>query len=56
MTFLPRDQRDGSSGLHWRDLEADARVMRSEHAVDTLLLLVEDHELEAAGYRTSRKP
>ena len=48
MTFLPGKQRDGWSGLHWRDLEADARVMRNDHCVDTLLLLVEDHELEAA--------
>ena len=56
MTFLPGKQRDGWSGLHWRDLDADARVLRDEHGVDTLLLLVEDHELEAARVPTSPKP
>lgn len=48
MTFLPGEQRDGWSGLHWRDLESDVRVLRQDHGVDALLLLVEDHELEAA--------
>ena len=48
MTFLPGKQRDGWSGLHWRDLSADAARMRHEHGVDALLLLVEDHELEGA--------
>lgn len=48
MTFLPGKQRDGWSGLHWRDLSRDVRHLRNEHAVDTFLLLVEDHELESA--------
>ena len=47
MTFLPGKQRDGWTGLHWRDLETDARWLAEEHGVDTFLLLVEDHELEA---------
>lgn len=49
MTFLPGKQRDGWSGLHWRDLAADVARLRGEVGVDALLLLVEDHELEAAG-------
>ncbi len=48
MTFLPGKQRDGWTGLHWRDADADAARLRGEYAVDAFLLLVEDHELEAA--------
>lgn len=48
MTFLPGKQRDGWSGLHWRNLRADAARLRGVLGVDALLLLVEDHELEAA--------
>jgi len=48
MTFLPGKQRDGWTGLHWRDLRSDVARLRDEHNVDTFLLLVEDHELEAA--------
>lgn len=50
MTFLPGTQREGSSGHHQpRALDADAAALRAAHGVDTFLLLVEDHELEAAG-------
>lgn len=48
MTFLPGKQRDGWSGLHWRDLRADVARLRGVLGVDALLLLVEDHELEHA--------
>jgi protein-tyrosine phosphatase len=48
MTFLPGKQRDGWTGLHWRDVRADARRLREELGVGTLVLLVEDHELEMA--------
>lgn len=51
MTFLPGKQRDGWTGLHWRDIALDAQRLRSELGVDTFLLLVEDHEL-----RESRVP
>ncbi len=49
MTFLPGKQRDGWTGLHWRDLELDAEWLRDHWAVDAFVLLVEDHEL--AGCR-----
>jgi ADP-ribosylglycohydrolase len=48
MTFLPGKQRDGWTGMHWRDLVADARSLRQDHRVDIFLLLVEDHELRDA--------
>ncbi|HEY8870068.1 MAG TPA: ADP-ribosylglycohydrolase family protein [Candidatus Limnocylindrales bacterium] len=48
MTFLPGKQRDGQSGLHWRDLEADGVRLRDAHGVETLFLLVEDDELDIA--------
>ena len=48
MTFLPGKQRDGWSGQHWRDLEADVERLREHWAVDVVLLLVEDHELVTA--------
>jgi ADP-ribosylglycohydrolase/protein-tyrosine phosphatase len=48
MTFLIGKQRDGWSGMHWRDLETDAKRLAGEHRADTYLLLVEDKELEAA--------
>jgi hypothetical protein len=48
MTFLPGKQRDGWTGPHWRDLRADVARLRGVLGVDALLLLVEDHELEAA--------
>lgn len=49
MTLLPGKQRDLWSGPHWRDLEADVRALRERFGVDTFLLLVEDHEIEALG-------
>jgi ADP-ribosylglycohydrolase/protein-tyrosine phosphatase len=51
MTFLPgkHDASDTRRGPHWRDLRADASRLRRELGVDTLLVLVEDHELAAAG-------
>ncbi len=67
MTFLPGKQRDGWTGLWWRDVDADARRLR-DHGTDALLLLVEDHELidarvpdivarlAAAGVETVRHP
>ena len=48
MTFLPGKQRDGWTGMHWRDLEADVRRLRELHGVDAFLLLVEDKELAGA--------
>ena len=48
MTFLPGKRYPGRGGDHWRELEADAGLLRAEHGVDTLLLLVEDRELDAA--------
>jgi hypothetical protein len=49
MTLLPGKRHVGWSGDHWRDLEADARRLRNHWGVDTLLLLVEDHELRMTG-------
>jgi protein-tyrosine phosphatase len=49
MTFLPGKRRDSGPGMHWRDLRADAARLRGELGVHDLLLLVEDHELEALG-------
>ena len=48
MTFLPGKHGLGRAGTHRRDLETDARVLVQTHGVDTLVLLVEDHELDAA--------
>jgi hypothetical protein len=48
MTFLDRQAGDGWTGKHWRDLETDAKRLAEAHRADTYLLLVEDHELEAA--------
>jgi ADP-ribosylglycohydrolase/protein-tyrosine phosphatase len=68
MTLLPGKRRDGYSGPHWRDPAADARRLRDVHACDTLLLLVENVDLEmsraratvpaleAAGIRVIRHP
>ncbi|MEK6720005.1 MAG: ADP-ribosylglycohydrolase family protein [Chloroflexota bacterium] len=47
MTFLPGKQRDGWTGMWWRDVDADARRLR-DHGADALFLLVEDHELSEA--------
>ncbi|MEX1171173.1 MAG: ADP-ribosylglycohydrolase family protein, partial [Chloroflexota bacterium] len=47
MTFLPGKQREGWTGLHWRTLPADVPRLAATHGVDTFLLLVEDHELQA---------
>ncbi len=47
MTFLPGKQREGWSGRHWRTLDADVARLRGEHGVNSFLLLVEDHELDA---------
>jgi ADP-ribosylglycohydrolase/protein-tyrosine phosphatase len=49
MTFLPGKRDVGSAGIHWRDLEADATVLRVRHHVDVFVVLVEDHELVALG-------
>jgi ADP-ribosyl-[dinitrogen reductase] hydrolase len=48
MTFLPGRQDRGDSGFWWRDLETDISRLRKHHAVDTLLVLVEDEELREA--------
>jgi protein-tyrosine phosphatase len=48
MTFLPGKQRDGWTGLHWRDLQTDVAGLSEVHGVDTFVLLVEDHELDAS--------
>ena len=45
MTFLPGKHDDGSAGKHRRDLVRDVRWLQEVYAVDTCLLLVEDHEL-----------
>ena len=46
ITFLPGKKRNGWTGPHWRDLDADlARLL--ELGVDVLFLLVEDFELES---------
>jgi ADP-ribosylglycohydrolase/protein-tyrosine phosphatase len=68
MTLLPGKRRHGYSGPHWRDPAADARRLRDAHGCSTLLLLVEDVDLEmsragesipaleAAGVRVVRHP
>ncbi len=68
MTLLPGKRRRGYSGPHWRDAAADARLLRDVHGCTTLLLLVEDVDLEmsrawdtipaleAAGIRVIRHP
>ncbi len=48
MTFLPGKQRDGWTGMHWRNLRSDAARLDDPLGADTLVLLVEDHELEQA--------
>ncbi|MFN8520148.1 MAG: ADP-ribosylglycohydrolase family protein [Chloroflexota bacterium] len=47
ITFLPGKRSAGMAGHHWRDLDADLERIRRWG--DTLLLLVEDHELLEAG-------
>jgi len=44
ITFLPGKKLDGWTGLHWRDLDADAARLRAL-GVDVLFLLNEDVEL-----------
>ena len=68
MTLLPGKQRDGWTGLHWRDLATDARRLRERWETDMFLLLVEDRDLdlsragdvvaglEAAGIEVLRHP
>lgn len=68
MTLLPGKRRNGFSGPHWRDADADARRLRDAHRATTFLLLVEDVDLEmsrawgtvpaleAAGIRVVRHP
>ena len=68
MTLLPGKRRRGYSGPHWRDAAADALLLRDVHGCTTLLLLVEDVDLEmsrawdtipaleAAGIRVIRHP
>ena len=51
MTFLPGKRFSGRAGDHWRDLKTDAAVLHHLHELDTLLLLVEDSELESARVR-----
>jgi ADP-ribosylglycohydrolase len=48
MTFLPGKERHGMTGLNWRDLDADLARLHDQLDADTLLLLVEDHELRDA--------
>jgi ADP-ribosylglycohydrolase/protein-tyrosine phosphatase len=47
ITFLPGKKLDGWTGPHWRDLDADVERLQ-EAGTNALLVLVEDHELEAA--------
>jgi ADP-ribosyl-[dinitrogen reductase] hydrolase len=49
MTFLPGKRSIGQAGQHWRDLDADVDRLRDEHKADSLVLLVEDQELERFG-------
>ncbi len=51
MTLLPGKKRRGYSGPHWRDAVADARRLREIHGCTTLLLLVEDVDLEISRAR-----
>ena len=44
LTFLPGKKRDGWTGKHWRDLDADLERLAGELAVDRLVLFVEDQE------------
>ena len=48
MTLLPGKRYPGQAGEHWRHLATDAATLRDVHGADTLLVLVEDHELQAA--------
>ena len=51
LTFLPGKRYLGYySGPHWRDLDSDAEALKAQ-AVNVLLLLVEDHELERCHAR-----
>jgi ADP-ribosyl-[dinitrogen reductase] hydrolase len=45
MTFLPGKD-EGPGGSHHRDLDRDVGRLRDVYSVDTVVLLVEDHELE----------
>jgi ADP-ribosylglycohydrolase len=47
ITFLPGKRGTGMAGRHWRDLDADLERLRTWG--DTLVVLVEDHELVDAG-------
>lgn len=49
MTFLPGKHDRGVAGHHWRDLRLDVARLRNEHRVAVLVLLVEEHELEATS-------
>ena len=46
MTFLPGKKGHGLFGEHDRDLDDDVGRLRDAYAVDTFVLLVEDHELD----------
>jgi ADP-ribosylglycohydrolase/protein-tyrosine phosphatase len=48
MTVLPGKRRVGYSGPQWRDPFADARRLRDDHGCTTLLLLVEDADIDAS--------
>ncbi len=48
MTFLPGKHDQGRAGTHRRNLDDDVRTLRSVYAADTLVLLLEDHELYEA--------
>lgn len=52
MTFTPGKRHEGYTADHWRDLDADVERLRAPYGVDTLLLLIEDHELRLT--RTER--
>ncbi len=68
MTLLPGKKRRGYGGPQWRDAAADARRLRDVHGCTTLLLLVEDVDLDisrawgtvpalaAAGVQVVRHP
>ena len=47
ITFLPGKKLAGWTGPHWRDLDTDVATLR-DSGTDTLLVLTEDEELEAA--------
>ncbi len=47
ITFLPGKKLVGFTGPHWRDMDADVATLKAT-GVDTMVLLVEDQEIEDA--------